>query len=214
MFLEPLGGETAEMPGVYSKGAYDLAGFAVGAVERGRQLPLKDTIQAGDIILGLSSTGAHSNGYSLIRRVVQKMDLKYSDPCPFGPDANKMTLGEALLTPTKIYVKSVLPALRSGRVKAFAHITGGGLSENIPRVLPKHLGVELDAKKWPMPAVFGWIAGGGGVNETEMLRTFNCGLGGIIIVSPSEQAHVMRMMTEDNVHVVGTVKDRFGGKHG
>ncbi len=117
------------------------------------------------------------------------------------------------MTPTKIYVKSVLPALRSGRVKAFAHITGGGLSENIPRVLPKTLAVDIDAKKWPIPPVFGWIAGAGGVNETEMLRTFNCGLGAVMIISPSEQKRVLSMMTEDNVYVIGTVKDRFGGRN-
>jgi len=204
-----IGGETAEMPGVYVKGTYDLAGFAVGAVERGKELPYKDKIASGDIVLGLSSSGPHSNGYSLIRRVVEKMDLKYSDPCPFSTE-NNLTLGEALLTPTKIYVKSVLPALRSGRVKAFAHITGGGLTENIPRVLPKNFSVDIDAKKWPIPPVFGWIAGAGGVSEFEMLRTFNCGLGAIMIVSPSEVQHVLSMMTEDHVYNIGTVKDRYG----
>jgi phosphoribosylamine--glycine ligase/phosphoribosylglycinamide formyltransferase/phosphoribosylformylglycinamidine cyclo-ligase len=204
-----IGGETAEMPGVYEIGCFDLAGFAVGAVERGKELPHKEKIQPGDLVLGLSSTGPHSNGYSLIRRVVEKNDLSYNDPCPFGDEPNK-TLGEALLTPTRIYVKSVLPALRSGRVKAFAHITGGGLLENIPRVLPKHLGVDMDAKKWPMPPVFGWIAGAGGINETEMMRTFNCGLGAIMIISPSEQKHVLSMITEEHVYLVGTVKTIFG----
>ena len=196
------------MPGMYEPGVYDLAGFAVGAVERGKQLPHKDKIKAGDIVIGLSSTGPHSNGYSLIRRIVAKNDLKYSDPANFGE--NKLTLGEALLAPTKIYVKSLLPILRSGKVKAFAHITGGGLLENIPRVLPKDLAVELDATAWPIPPVFGWIAGAGGVNETEMLRTFNCGLGGILIVSPSDLNHARSMITDDNAYIVGTVKDRFG----
>jgi len=118
-----------------------------------------------------------------------------------------------LLTPTKIYVKSILGALRSGRVKAFAHITGGGLTENVPRVLPKSLGVELDASKWPIPSIFPWIAAAGGVNEPEMLKTFNCGLGGIIIVSPADQQHVLSMISDENTYVVGQVKTVFGGKH-
>ncbi|ODM96825.1 Trifunctional purine biosynthetic protein adenosine-3 [Orchesella cincta] len=204
-----VGGETAEMPSVYEPGVYDVAGFAVGAVEKGRALPYTDKIEDGDIVIGLSSTGLHSNGFSLVRKIVEKHDLKYTDPCPFSNDPNE-TLGRALLAPTKIYVKSLLPALRSGRVKAFAHITGGGLTENIPRVLPKKLGVEIDAQRWKMPPVFAWVAGAGGISEPEMLKTFNCGLGGILIVSPADQQHVMSMITDDEMYVIGRVRSVFG----
>jgi len=140
---------------------------------------------------------------------VEKHDLKYNGPCPFSNDPNE-TLGKALLTPTKIYVKSLLPALRSGRVKAFAHITGGGLTENIPRVLPKALGVEIDAQRWKIPPVFAWAAGAGGISEQEMLKTYNCGLGGILIVSQADQQHVMGMISEDEAYVIGKVRNIFG----
>lgn len=198
------------MPSVYEDGVYDVAGFAVGAVERGKQLPLTDKIDDGDIVIGLPSSGVHSNGFSLIRKIVEKHDLDYNGPCPFSDDP-QMTLGRALLTPTKIYVKSILPALRSGRVKAFAHITGGGLTENIPRVLPKKLGIDIDAQKWKIPPVFAWAAGAGGISEMEMLRTFNCGLGGIIIVSPQDQQHVLSMISEDDAYVIGRVRNLYGG---
>lgn len=198
------------MPSVYEPGVYDCAGFAVGAVERGKQLPLTDKIEDGDIVIGLASSGLHSNGFSLIRKIVEKHDLKYGDQCPFSNDPSE-TLGKALLVPTKIYVKSLLPALRSGRVKAFAHITGGGLTENIPRVLPNKLGIEVDAQRWKIPPVFAWAAGAGGISEDEMLRTFNCGLGAILIVSPQEQQHVLSMISEDDAFVIGRVKSLFGG---
>ncbi len=181
-----VGGETAEMPGMYREGDYDLAGFAVGAVERDRALT-GITIQAGDIVLGLAATGVHSNGFSLVRRVVSDLHLSYDDDAPFAPGK---TLGEALLTPTRIYVKSCLAALATGSVKGFAHITGGGLIENIPRVLPDGLGVALDASTWPMLPVFAWLAREGGVPPAEMARTFNCGIGMVAIVAPENESQI------------------------
>ncbi len=179
-----IGGETAEMPGMYSHGDYDLAGFAVGAAERGKLLPAGD-IAEGDVILGLASSGVHSNGYSLVRKIVALSGLGWDAPAPF--DASK-SLGEALLTPTRIYVKPLLKAIReTGAIKALAHITGGGFPENIPRVLPKHLAAEIDLAAVKAPAVFSWLAKTGGVEATEMLRTFNCGVGMIAVV-PADRA--------------------------
>jgi len=179
-----IGGETAEMPGMYSHGDYDLAGFAVGAAERGQLLPAGD-IAEGDVILGLASSGVHSNGYSLVRKIVTLSGLAWDAAAPF--DGGK-SLGEALLTPTKIYVKPLLKAIReTGAIKALAHITGGGFPENIPRVLPKHLAAEIDLAAVRAPAVFSWLAKTGGVEATEMLRTFNCGVGMIAVV-PEEKA--------------------------
>jgi len=173
-----VGGETAEMPGFYAKGEHDLAGFAVGAAERGALLPRGD-IAPGDVILGLQSSGVHSNGYSLVRRIVEKSGLAWSDPAPF---AEGTSLGDVLLTPTRIYVKSCLAAIRqTGAVKALAHITGGGFPDNIPRVLPKGLGARIDLSRIPVPAVFKWLADEGGVAPPEMLRTFNCGIGMIVV---------------------------------
>src|SRR3954451_12585534 len=169
-----IGGETAEMPGLYAEGDYDLAGFAVGAAERGTLLPRPDII-AGDVLLGLPSSGVHSNGFSLVRRIVELSGLSWQAPAPFAPDRS---LGDALLEPTRIYVKPLLAAIRAtGAIKALAHITGGGFPDNIPRVLPKGLGAILDLGAIPVPPVFGWLAKTGGVTETEMLRTFNCGIG-------------------------------------
>ncbi len=179
-----IGGETAEMPGMYSHGDYDLAGFAVGAAERGQLLPAGD-IAEGDVILGLASSGVHSNGYSLVRKIVTLSGLAWDAPAPF--DSAK-SLGEALLTPTKIYVKPLLKAIReTGAIKALAHITGGGFPENIPRVLPKHLAAEIDLDAVKAPAVFSWLAKTGGVEAKEMLRTFNCGVGMIAVV-PADKA--------------------------
>ena len=173
-----IGGETAEMPGLYAGKDYDLAGFAVGAVERGHILP-KEDVKPGDVVLGLASSGLHSNGFSLVRRVLEETGLKLTDPAPFGPG---QSLAEALLTPTRIYVRSVLQALRqTAAIKALAHITGGGFPDNIPRVLPKTLGVMLDLAAIPMPPVFGWLKAAGHIEEREMLRTFNCGIGMIVI---------------------------------
>ena len=177
-----IGGETAEMPGLYKAGDYDLAGFAVGAVERDAVLPRG--VAAGDVVLGLGSSGPHSNAYSLARKVVELSGLAWDAPCPFAPG---MTLGEALLTPTRIYVRSCLAAIRqTGGVKALAHITGGGFTENIPRALPKDLSVRIELPRVPVLPVFRWLAATGGIAETEMLRTFNCGIGMVVVVAPDQ----------------------------
>jgi len=174
-----IGGETAEMPGIYAGIDYDLAGFAVGAVERDKLLPRRD-IQQGDLVLGLPSSGVHSNGFSLVRRIVAQTGLIWQGPAPFAP---QRSLAEALLAPTRIYVKTILRLLQeSDGVKALAHITGGGCPENLPRVLPMALGVKLDLTAFPVPEVFQWLARSGGVAEAEMLRTFNCGIGMSLII--------------------------------
>jgi phosphoribosylformylglycinamidine cyclo-ligase len=182
-----IGGETAEMPGLYSGEDYDLAGFAVGAVERGEVLPRAD-IAEGDVILGLASSGVHSNGFSLVRKVVAKTGLPWTTPAPFSPS---QSLGDAILEPTRIYVKSCLAAIRETKaVKGFAHITGGGFPDNIPRVLPKGLGAHIDLTKVAVPPVFKWLAREGGIAQNEMLRTFNCGIGMIVVVAPKDAAAV------------------------
>ena len=179
-----IGGETAEMPGLYAKKDYDLAGFAVGAAERGGLLPRG--IETGDVLFGLPSSGVHSNGFSLVRRIVERAGLKWDAPAPFA--AGK-TLAEALLVPTKIYVRPLLAALKAtDAIRALAHITGGGFPENIPRVLPKGFGVSLDLSAIPVLPVFGWLAREGGVAEKEMLRTFNCGIGMVVVVSKARAA--------------------------
>ncbi len=172
-----VGGETAEMPGMYAGGDFDLAGFAVGAMERGAALP-RD-VAAGDVLLGLASTGVHSNGYSLVRRVVAQSGLGWDAPCPFSEG----TLGAVLLAPTRIYVRSALAAIRLGGVHGLAHITGGGLTENLPRILPEGLGAEIDLGAWTLPPVFGWLRAEAGIAEAEMLRTFNCGIGLVVVVA-------------------------------
>jgi phosphoribosylformylglycinamidine cyclo-ligase len=177
-----VGGETAEMPGMYGAGDYDLAGFAVGAAERGRILT-GATVTAGDVVLGLASSGVHSNGYSLVRRIVSDAALGWDDPAPFAPDKS---LGAALLAPTRIYVRPLLAAIRGGRIKALAHITGGGLVENIPRVLPEGLRAELDAARWALPPVFRWLKAEGGIDDRELARTFNCGIGMVAVVAPDD----------------------------
>jgi phosphoribosylformylglycinamidine cyclo-ligase len=194
-----IGGETAEMPGLYKGGDYDLAGFAVGAAERGALLPHRD-IAAGDVVIGLASSGIHSNGFSLVRKIVEKTGLGFGAPAPFAP---VMTLGAALLTPTRLYVKSCLRAIReTGAVKGLAHITGGGFTDNIPRVLPKHLGVRIDLPRVPVLPVFKWLAAEGGVAELELLRTFNCGVGMIAIVRPDAVAAVTDVLADAGETVV------------
>jgi phosphoribosylformylglycinamidine cyclo-ligase len=194
-----IGGETAEMPGLYQMGDYDLAGFAVGAVERDAILPRPD-VRAGDIILGLASSGIHSNGYSLVRKIVERTGLRWSAPAPFDPARE---LGAALLEPTRIYVKSCLAALRATKaVKALAHITGGGFPDNIPRVLPQGLGVMLDLQRVPVPPIFRWLADGGQVAEAEMLRTFNCGVGMVAVVAPGEADAVCNALVREGETVV------------
>lgn len=173
-----IGGETAEMPGLYADGDFDLAGFAVGAMERGATLPAG--VGAGDVILGLASDGVHSNGYSLVRKLVELSGLGWDAPAPF---AENTTLGAALLTPTRLYVKSVLSAIRAGGVHALAHITGGGLTENLPRVLPEGMGAEIDLNAWELPPVFKWLVETGGMEEAEVLKTFNSGIGMVVVVS-------------------------------
>jgi phosphoribosylformylglycinamidine cyclo-ligase len=194
-----IGGETAEMPGVYHGDDYDLAGFAVGVVERDGVLPRRD-IAEGDVILGLASTGVHSNGYSLVRKVVERTGLSWSAPAPFMPGQN---LGEAILTPTRIYVKSCLAAIRGTKaVKGLAHITGGGFPDNIPRVLPDGLGARINLAAVPVCPVFQWLASEGGIAENEMLRTFNCGVGMIGVVSPKDADVVSEAFTRNGETIV------------
>jgi phosphoribosylformylglycinamidine cyclo-ligase len=204
-----IGGETAEMPGMYHGGDYDLAGFAVGAVERKKILPRAD-VKAGDIILGLASSGPHSNGYSLIRRIVDTWGHKLSDASPFSKG---QTLAEALLTPTRIYVKSVLKIVKSNtRIKALAHITGGGFTENIPRVLPKGTVAEIDLDAVPFSPVFQWLQTQGGVAEAEMLRTFNCGIGMIVVVATKDVKATTAALKRSGETVVtlGRIRKRKG----
>jgi len=191
-----IGGETAEMPGMYAKGDYDLAGFSVGAVEREAAITGLN-VADGDIVLGLGSSGVHSNGYSLVRKIVEKSGLGYDAEAPF---AKGQTLGAALLTPTRIYVRSCLAAIRTdssklGGVKALAHITGGGLLENIPRVLPKGLHAEIDADAWTQPRVFAWLQAQGRIEPGELARTFNCGIGMVLAVAPADVADVSAALT-------------------
>ncbi len=183
-----VGGETAEMPGMYTEGDYDLAGFSLGAVERGHALPYLDRQAAGDIIIGLGSTGPHSNGYSLVRKVVEKSGLAWGDDAPFAKDRS---LAQALMEQTRIYVKPVLPLMKAGLVKGAAHITGGGLIENPPRCIAEGLKASFDWDAWPMPQVFQWLAEAGGISDHEMRRTFNCGVGFILIVSPENAEPVL-----------------------
>ena len=177
-----VGGETAEMPGMYAPGDFDLAGFAVGAMNRGAALPAG--VQAGDVLLGLASDGVHSNGYSLVRRIVERSGLTWDAPAPFGEGS----LGAALLAPTRLYVKPALAAIRAGGVHGLAHITGGGLTENLPRVLPDGVGAQIDLGAWRLPPVFSWLAAEGGLDQAEMLKTFNSGIGMVLVVDADRAA--------------------------
>ena len=202
-----IGGETAEMPGMYKNGDYDLAGFAVGAAERGTLLP-SDNINEGDVILGLTSTGLHSNGFSLVRRIVEKSGLDLKSPAPFD---KKVSLGEALLTPTRIYVRSLLAVLKKYRgIKALAHITGGGFPENIPRVLPKTLAAELNLSSIHVPPVFSWLAEQGNIAEHEMLRTYNCGIGMVVVVEAKNAADISTALEQqgEKVTKLGAIASR------
>ena len=203
-----IGGETAEMPGMYSPGDYDLAGFCVGAVERD-QILTGDKVAAGDVVIGLASDGLHSNGFSLARKVVETTGLTFQSPAPFDTET---TLGEAMLVPTRIYVKSCLAAIRDGGVHALAHITGGGLTENIPRVLPSGLGVELDAAEWVVPNLFKWMAKVGGVASDEMNRTFNCGVGMVCVIAADRVDHLRNIFenTGERVFTIGKVVNISG----
>lgn len=196
-----IGGETAEMPGMYAAGDFDLAGFAVGAMERGADLPAG--VAEGDVLLGLASSGVHSNGYSLVRRIVEVAGLAWDSAAPWGGGS----LGEALLAPTRIYVPAALAAIRTGYVHALAHITGGGFTENLPRVLPEGLGAEVVLDAIDTPAIFRWLAEAGGVAEAEMLKTFNCGIGMILSVSADGAAAVTEVLVAagETVTPLGTV---------
>ncbi len=191
-----IGGETAEMPGMYHKGDFDLAGFAVGAMERGSDLPAG--VVAGDVILGLTSNGVHSNGYSFVRKVVELSGLGWDADCPFS-DGN---LGAALLAPTRLYVKPALAAIKSGGVHALAHITGGGLTENPPRVIPDDLACEIDLSAWTLPPVFAWLAKTANMSQRELLKTFNCGIGMILIVDAGRAVALTELLTAQGETVV------------
>ncbi|WP_425062558.1 phosphoribosylformylglycinamidine cyclo-ligase [Pyruvatibacter mobilis] len=202
-----IGGETAEMPGMYQGDDFDLAGFAVGAAERGTLLPRQD-IAAGDIILGLASSGLHSNGFSLVRKLIADAGAKLDAPAPFETTA--ATLGEALLMPTRLYVTPLLEPIRDGRIKALAHITGGGFSENIPRVLPKTLAADIDYTSWELPPVFRWLQGLGGMTDAELHRTFNCGIGMVAVVSPGDDADAVTAHLSGQgieTRAIGTIQD-------
>jgi phosphoribosylformylglycinamidine cyclo-ligase len=204
-----IGGETAEMPGVYQDEDYDLAGFAVGAVERDAILPRSD-IQEGDVILGLASSGVHSNGYSLVRKVIEKTGLPWEAPSPF---MTGQSLGDAILTPTRIYVKACIAAIReTNAVKGMAHITGGGFPDNIPRILPKGLGARIDLARIAVPPVFQWLASAGVIAQSEMLRTFNCGIGMIVITAPKDVAAITKAFERlgETVATLGKVTKETG----
>ncbi len=207
-----IGGETAEMPGMYAKDDYDLAGFSVGIVERD-MVVTGERVAVGDVVLGLASSGIHSNGYSLVRRIVADQGLRYDAPAPFDP---ARSLGEALLSPTRIYVKSCLAAVRGRRIKALAHSTGGGLTENVPRVLPEGVAAEIDAARWPLPPVFAWLMRAGGVAPEEMARTFNCGIGMVAVVAAADADAVTAELTEagETVHRIGRIVARPAGGPG
>lgn len=204
-----IGGETAEMPGMYHDGDFDLAGFAVGAMQRGTALPAG--VVAGDVLLGLASDGVHSNGYSLVRKVAEHAGLGWDAAAPFGDG----TLGQALLTPTRLYVKPALAAIRAGGVHALAHITGGGVTENLPRVLPKDLGADIDLTAWSLPPVFRWLAEAGGVSQAEMLKTFNSGIGLILAVDAARADLLAGLLEADGetVYRIGHVTEGQGVRY-
>ena len=197
-----VGGETAEMPGMYGKGDYDLAGFTVGAVERDGVLPRYDSQKPGDVLIGLASSGPHSNGYSLIRRIVERSGVAFDAPAPFEAG---VTLAEALMRPTRIYVRQTLPLIKSGLISAVAHITGGGLIENPPRVIREGLVARFDWNAWTLPPVFSWLQEAGGVDDHEMRRTFNCGVGLMLATAPKDVDAVLAALLNagEDAFVIG-----------
>ncbi|MGJ8563262.1 MAG: phosphoribosylformylglycinamidine cyclo-ligase [Alphaproteobacteria bacterium] len=201
-----IGGETAEMPGMYEGEDFDLAGFVVGAAERDALLPREDDMKAGDTLIGIMSSGPHSNGYSLIRKIVDISGLTWKDPAPFAPEKS---LAEALLEPTKIYIKSVLPLIRAGQIKGLAHITGGGLTENTPRMLPDRLAPVIDMTAWDRPALFTWLQETGNVDEAEMQRAFNCGIGIVLAVAPEVAKDVINALqaSGETAMIIGELKN-------
>ncbi|MCA8882448.1 MAG: phosphoribosylformylglycinamidine cyclo-ligase [Rhodobacteraceae bacterium] len=202
-----IGGETAEMPGMYAPGDFDLAGFAVGAMERGQSLP--SGVAEGDVLLGLGSNGVHSNGYSLVRAIVERAELAWDDPAPFDP---ALRLGQALLAPTRLYVQPALAAIHCGGVHALAHITGGGLTENLPRVLPDGLGAEIDLSAWPLPPVFAWLAAEGRMETAEILKTFNAGIGMVVVAAADQADNLADVLGQagETVYRIGTVTPGAG----
>lgn len=200
-----IGGETAEMPGMYAEGDYDLAGFCVGAAERGALLP-RD-VADGDVLIGLASSGAHSNGYSLIRKIIDDTGARLDAPAPFDASVN---LGDALLAPTRIYVKALTPLIRAGDIKAFAHITGGGLTDNTPRVMPNGLEPVYDDDALPLPPLFAWLQDAGNVDSADMRRTFNCGIGGVVVCAREKADAMVDALndTGEQARVIGAVRKR------
>lgn len=212
-----IGGETAEMPGMYKAGDYDLAGFAVGCVERGDILP-RNNIAIGDVLIGLPSSGVHSNGYSLVRKLIERAGVTWDTPSPFAPGK---TFADVLIEPTRIYVKPLLAAIRatggsgpSGAIKALSHITGGGLAENLPRIMPDHAAARIDLASWTAPAVFAWLQKTGGLDDHEMLRTFNCGIGMVVIADNARSKDVVAALTAagETPVVIGDVIAPWGEK--
>ncbi|MDR3411853.1 MAG: phosphoribosylformylglycinamidine cyclo-ligase [Formivibrio sp.] len=204
-----IGGETAEMPGMYPVGEYDLAGFAVGVVEKAQIITGK-TIQPGDVVLGLASNGAHSNGYSLVRKILHLAEADYT-----AEFENGKSLADVVMAPTRIYVKPLLKLMQTLPVKGMAHITGGGISENVPRVLPENTVAQIDAKSWPMPKLFQWLQEKGGVAPREMYRTFNCGIGMVVIVAAEHAAQTTALLQAEGetVYTLGAIRARVGDEH-
>jgi phosphoribosylformylglycinamidine cyclo-ligase len=204
-----IGGETAEMPGLYAPGDFDLAGFAVGAVEREGILPKQAEMKPGDVLIGADSSGLHSNGFSLVRRVLSDASLALDAPAPF---ASQMMLGEALLVPTRLYVKSALAAIGAAHVKGLAHITGGGITENLPRILPHRVDALIHLGSWKPPPVFEWLSESGGIHEQEMLRTFNCGIGLVVVVAPENSQDCLLALERggETVHLLGELIEADG----
>ena len=194
-----IGGETAEMPGLYHGDDFDLAGFVVGAAERSQMLPRYESMEAGDILIGLSSSGAHANGYSLIRKVVERSGLSWDAPSPFAKGQN---LGQSLMAPTRIYVQSLLPLIRAGHILGLAHITGGGLTDNTPRMLPSNLCAQFDMQSWARPELFRWLQETGNIAEAEMQRTFNCGIGMVLCVKPNDLMQIIKQLEDSGERAV------------
>ncbi|WP_028452263.1 phosphoribosylformylglycinamidine cyclo-ligase [Chitinilyticum aquatile] len=205
-----IGGETAEMPGMYPVGEYDLAGFAVGVVEKSKVINGQAVIKAGDVVLGLASNGAHSNGYSLIRKILHLTNADYNMPFENGK-----SLADVVMAPTRIYVKPLLKLMAEMPVKGMAHITGGGITENTPRVLPENVVAQIDAKSWTMPKLFQWLQAEGNVDAQEMYRTFNCGIGMVVVVAAedAERAAAFLSAEGETVYRIGSIRERVGDEH-
>nr|WP_279119039.1 phosphoribosylformylglycinamidine cyclo-ligase [Snodgrassella alvi] len=204
-----IGGETAEMPGMYPDGEYDLAGFAVGVVEK-EQVINGRSIVAGDVVLGLASNGIHSNGYSLVRKIIERVQPELDTEFNQGK-----TLRQAIIAPTRLYVKPILAALKQFTIKGMAHITGGGISENVPRILPENTVAAIDSQSWPLPKLFQWLQQAGNVETQEMYRTFNCGIGMVLVVSPEDADVIQKFLQQqgETVYQIGRIRSRQGEEH-